>query len=57
MRWAGYVGDKKRPYTVLLGKHEGKRPHGNPIRKWEDNINMNILIKGVQLKSGPSTKP
>jgi hypothetical protein len=41
------VGDKKGPYEyrVLLGKHEEKRPHVSPRRKWEDNINMNILIR------------
>ena len=37
--------DKKSPYRVLLGRHEGKRPHGSPRRKWEDNINVNVLIQ------------
>jgi hypothetical protein len=38
------VGDEKSPCRVLLGKLEGKRPHGSPRRKWKDNINVNILI-------------
>ena len=30
-------------YTELLvGKPEGKRPHGRPRRRWEDNIKMDI---------------
>jgi len=43
MRWAGHVarmGAKRGVYRVLVGKHEGKRPLGRPIRRWEDNIMM-----------------
>jgi hypothetical protein len=25
-------------YRVLVGKYEGKRPHGRPRRSWKDNI-------------------
>jgi len=25
-------------YRVLVGKPEGKRPHGRPRHRWEDNI-------------------
>ena len=25
-----------------MGKPEGRRPHGRPRRKWEDNIKMNL---------------
>jgi hypothetical protein len=30
------------PYvpTILVGRHEGKRPLGRPRRRWEDNIRM-----------------
>ena len=36
----------------LVGKPEGKRPHGRPRRRWEDNIRMNfreIESKAVDL--------
>jgi len=29
-------------YRVLVGKPEGKRPHGRPRSKWEDNIRLNL---------------
>ena len=43
MRWAGYVacmGEGGGVYRVLVGKPEGKRPLGRPVRRWEDNIKM-----------------
>jgi hypothetical protein len=36
MRWAGHVarmGEKRSVYRLLVGKPEGKRPLGRPIRK------------------------
>jgi len=27
-------------YKILVGKREGKRPHGRPRLRWEDNIKM-----------------
>jgi hypothetical protein len=39
--WAGHVarmGERAGIYRVLVGKPEGKRPHGRPRRIWEDNI-------------------
>ena len=49
MRWAGHVacmGERRGVYRVLVGKHEGKRPHRRPgvdgriilrwiFRKWD----------------------
>jgi len=29
-------------HMVLVGKPEGKRPLGRPIRGWEDNIKMDL---------------
>jgi hypothetical protein len=26
----------------LIGKPEGKRPHGRPRRRWKDNIRMDV---------------
>ena len=30
------MGEKRGVYRVLMGKPEGKRPHGRPTRRWED---------------------
>jgi hypothetical protein len=42
MKWAGHVarmGEKRNAYsTLLVGKPEGKRPLGRPIRRRVDNI-------------------
>ena len=32
----------KSVHKVLVGKPEGKRPLGRPIRGWEDNIKMDL---------------
>ena len=29
-------------YRVDVGKPEGKRPLGRPMRRWEDNIRMGL---------------
>ena len=29
-------------HRVLVGKPDGKRPLGRPIRRWEDNIKMDL---------------
>jgi hypothetical protein len=31
----------------LLGKPEGKRPHGRPRRRWEDEIRMDLKEIGL----------
>jgi hypothetical protein len=39
IRWAGHVacmGERRGVYRVLVGKPEGKRPLGRPMRRWED---------------------
>jgi len=39
MRWEGHVagmGKRRGAYRVLVGKREGKRPLGRPMRRWED---------------------
>ena len=33
-------------YRVLVGKPEGKRLHGRPRRRWEDNIKMDLQEVG-----------
>jgi hypothetical protein len=36
-------GEIRDVYRVLMGKPEGKRPHGRPRRRWDDNIEMDLL--------------
>jgi hypothetical protein len=33
---------------LLVGKPEGKRPLGSPMRRWEDNIKMNLQEVGYE---------
>jgi hypothetical protein len=49
MRWAGHVtqmGERNGVYRVLVGKPEGKRPHGRPKSRWQDNIKMDLQQVG-----------
>jgi hypothetical protein len=34
------MGAKRDVCRILVGKPEGKRPLGRPIRRWVDNIRM-----------------
>jgi hypothetical protein len=34
-------------YKVLMGKPEGKRPLGRPMRRWEDGIRMDLRETGL----------
>jgi len=38
------VGHIKYAYKVLMGRLQGKRPHGRPRRRWEDNVNMDLNV-------------
>jgi hypothetical protein len=45
MRWAGHVarmGEERKVYRVLMGKPDGKRPHGRPRRRWKNGIRMDL---------------
>ena len=49
MRWAGHVacmGKRRGVYRVLVGKPEGKRQLGRSVRRWEDNIKMDLQEVG-----------
>ena len=38
MRWAGHVarmGERRGAYRVLVGKPEGNKPLGRPMRRWD----------------------
>jgi hypothetical protein len=36
------IGEGSNVYRVLVGKPEGKRPHGRPRCRWEHGIKMNL---------------
>ena len=40
------MGEGTGLHRVLVGKPEGKRPLGRPRRRWEDNIEMDLLEVG-----------
>jgi hypothetical protein len=45
MRWVGHVariGEKRGAYSILVGRHEGRRQLGRPRRRWDDNIKMDL---------------
>jgi hypothetical protein len=45
MRWAGHVARimaKRNPYSILVGKPEGKRPLGRSRRRWVHNIEIDL---------------
>jgi hypothetical protein len=39
-------GGERNAYKLLVGKPEGKRPSGRPIRGWVDNIRMDLVEVG-----------
>jgi hypothetical protein len=41
--------EKRNVYRLLVGKPEGKGPLGRPIRRWIDNIKMDLLEIGVSV--------
>jgi hypothetical protein len=41
------MGERRSVYRVLVGKPEGRRPLGKPIRRREDNIKMNLKRGGM----------
>ena len=50
LRWAGHVarmGEKRRLYSILVGRPDGRRPLGRPRRRWEDNIRRDLREVGV----------
>jgi hypothetical protein len=41
------MGEERKVYKVLVGKPEGKRPHGRPRHRWEDGIRMDLKETGL----------
>jgi hypothetical protein len=49
LRWAGHAarkGEKRNAYTTSVRKPEGKRQLGRPMRRWKDNIKMDLRETG-----------
>ena len=40
------MGERRGVYRVLMGKPEGKRPLGRPMRRWEGKIKMDLQEVG-----------
>jgi hypothetical protein len=40
------MAERRGVCRVLVGKPEGKRPHGGPKRRWEDNLKMDLQEAG-----------
>ena len=38
--------ERRSVYRILVRKLEGKKPHGRPRRRWEDNIKMALQKVG-----------
>jgi hypothetical protein len=50
MRWTGHVarmGENRNAYRILVGNPEGKKPLGRPIRRWVNNIKMDLREIGL----------
>jgi hypothetical protein len=43
--------EKRNAYRILVGKPEGKRPSGITIRRWEDNIKMDVRDIGWGMRN------
>jgi hypothetical protein len=42
--FVGSTGEIINAYKILVGKPEGKRSHGRTMRRWEDNIRMDLRV-------------
>jgi hypothetical protein len=40
------MGEGRGVFRVLVGKPEGRRPPGKPMRRWKDNIKMDLQEVG-----------
>jgi hypothetical protein len=41
------MGEGRGVYRVLVWRPEGKRPLGRPMRRWEDNIKIDLREIGI----------
>ena len=50
LRWAGHVArmeEGRSSFKILTGKPTGNRPLGRPMRRWEDDIRINLEEIGI----------
>jgi hypothetical protein len=40
------MGEVRAAYNILVGRPEGRRPLGRRMRRWEDNIKMDLTEIG-----------
>jgi hypothetical protein len=41
------MGEERKVYKVLVGKSEGKRQLGRPMRRWEGGVRMDLREIGL----------
>jgi hypothetical protein len=41
------MGEGRGVYKVLVGRPESKKPLGRPMRRWKDNIKMDLRETGL----------
>jgi hypothetical protein len=46
------MGERRKVYSVIVGKPEGKRPLVRPKHRWEDGIRMDLGEIGLGAWSG-----
>ena len=52
LRWAGHVArmeDGRSAFKIITGIPARMRPLGKPGRRWENNIRMDLKIRGIWL--------
>jgi len=42
------MGERRCLHRFLVGKHEGKKPHGRPRHRWKYNIEMGLQEVGYE---------
>jgi hypothetical protein len=40
--YVAHLGERRKVYRVLVGKHKGRRPFGRLRHRWEDGIRMDL---------------
>ena len=53
LRWAGQVArmEGRNAFKILIGTPTGNIPLGRPMRRWEDNIRMDLKEIGTYLRN------
>jgi hypothetical protein len=46
------MGEERGVYRILVGKPEGKSALGRPMRRWQDNIRLDLQEVGCGVWTG-----